>query len=195
MAYVRGILSNCLPTISHVYEKCFLCINSGERFPRKLCQVRIRRHMWPQKSFISSRSYPRGSFRFRQNKRLRADARYIDAALHARNRVHFLGAQRGSRCEQRRENKPRWLPAAPSVNLPLINLFVFLAKFPFRVSLKRARNGESAVHSGSTNVRNANVRALTVLGNQVEILSDYREPSGGNHFRKENAVARQRERL
>lgn len=97
--------------------------------------------------------------------------------------MHFLNAQCWfpPRSEQRCEKKRRWLPAA--CEFTLINVFVFLAKFPFRVSLKRACNGESVVRSGNTKCEN--VRALTVLGNQVEILSDCREPSGGNHFRKE----------
>jgi len=37
------------------------------------------------------------------------------------------------------------------------------------------------------------VRAPTVLGNQIEILSGYREASGGNHPRKEGADPRERE--
>lgn len=89
------------------------------------------------------------------------------------------------------------------MNLPLSTYSFFSRNFlfTFRLSYNGASNdregrkeGErcrigdwkSSSVSSSTN-RNANIRVLTVLGNQVEILSVCREPLGGNHFRKESA--------
>lgn len=66
-------------------------------------------------------------------------------------------------------------------------------KFLFRVSLKRMHNGakEKVRKSAPHEWWHGCTSAPTVLGNQVEILSHHREPSGGNHFRKESARRRE----
>lgn len=92
--------------------------------------------------------------------------------------MHFFSAQR-----EKEEKVPDDFP--PPVNLPLSTYSFFSRNFLFAFRLSERATAKALCTAVA---RNANVRALTVLGNQVEILSDCREPSGGNHFRKENAV-------
>lgn len=106
--------------------------------------------------------------------------------------MHFFSAQRDSRRAAKSDGRKSADGFPLPVNLPLSTYSFFLRNFLFAFRLSERATAKALCTAVA---RNANVRALTVLGNQVEILSDCREPSGGNHFRKENAVARRRERL
>lgn len=69
--------------------------------------------------------------------------RDIDVTSHLREIASVLCKLKSDEEEEKRR---RLLPTA--CEFTLINVFVFLAKFPFRVSLKRTRNGTRGWREG-----------------------------------------------
>jgi hypothetical protein len=109
--------------------------------------------------------------------------------------IDLLGARRGAKSAGGNGGDDFSPPCLR--DFALINAFASHAKFPLRVSLKRMHRGASrrgAWEGWRSGARKAAIvpGAPTVPGNQVEILSGYREPSGGNHPRKEGADSQER---